>query len=101
MDNIPTKIREGCPELDTNKTHATVVYRYNDGKAVVTPVKIGPSDLTHTIILAGISESDMIVVGPYKELDNLKHDQELKDEREVESEKKTDANETDANKAKE
>lgn len=97
-DSLPLEIREDCPQLDKNKTHATVVYRYNDGKAVVTPVKIGPSDLTHTMITSGITEEDNIVVGPYKVLDGLKHDQNLRDEREVESEKDSDSNQADANK---
>jgi len=85
VDSLPLKIRENSPELNKNKMHAIVVYRYIDGKAVVTPVKIGPSDLTHTVITAGISEEDKIVVGPYKVLDTLKHGQKLKDEREAES----------------
>jgi len=85
VDLLPLEIRENSPELDKSKTHAIVVYRYIDGKAVVTPVKIGPSDLTHTVITAGISEEDEIVVGPFKVLDTLKHNQNLKDEREAES----------------
>jgi HlyD family secretion protein len=95
VDSLPLEIRDNCPQLDKSKTHATVVYRFNDGKAVVTPVKIGPSDITHTIIKAGITEEDKIVVGPYKELDGLKHDQKLRDEREVEAEKKAKAEEKD------
>jgi HlyD family secretion protein len=88
MDGLPLEIRENSEILDKNKIHATVVYRCVDGKAVVTPVKIGNSDLTHTIVTAGISEGDKIVIGPYKELDGLKHDQKIKDEKEVEAEKK-------------
>jgi len=88
LDSLPLQIRENCPEVDTNKTYATVVYRYADGKAVVTPVKIGQSDLTHTIIKSGITEKDKIVVGPYKVLESLKHDQKIQDEREVEDQKK-------------
>ena len=88
IDNLPLEIRENSDHVDTTKTYATVVYRYNDGKAVVTPVKIGRSDLTHTIILAGITEEDKIVVGPYKVLEKLKHNQEIQDEREVEAKKK-------------
>ena len=63
----------------------------------MTPVKIGPSDLTHTIIESGVNQGDKIVVGPYKVLDNLKHDKKLKDEREVESEEDSDPNESDSN----
>lgn len=92
VDLLPLEIRENSPELDKSKTHAIVVYRYIDGKAVVTPVKIGPSDLTHTIITTGISEKDEIVVGPFKVLDTLKHDQKLKDEREAGPQSDKDSN---------
>lgn len=88
VDSLPLEIRENSPEVDTSKTYATVVYRYIDGKAVVTPVKIGQSDLTHTIIKSGITEEDKIVVGPYKVLESLKHDQKILDEREAEAKKK-------------
>ena len=83
VDSLPLEIRENSPEVDTAKTIATVVYRYVEGKAVVTPVKIGQSDLTHTIITSGISEEDKIVVGPYKVLENLKNNQKIQDEREA------------------
>jgi HlyD family secretion protein len=88
IDSLPLVIRENSPHVDTAKTYATVVYRYIDGKAVVTPIKIGQSDLTHTIIKEGITEEDKIVVGPYKVLKNVKHRQKIRDEREVESKMK-------------
>jgi HlyD family secretion protein len=88
VDGLPLEIRDKSTELDKDKKFAPVVFRYNDGKAKVTPVKIGQADLTHTIILAGLKEGDKVVVGPYKVLDNLKHDQKLKDERVAEAEKK-------------
>ena len=91
VDLLPLEIRENSAQLDKSKTHAIVVYRYIDGKAVVTPVKIGPSDLTHTIITVGISEEDEIVVGPFKVLDTLKHDQKLNDERKVKSQSDKDS----------
>ncbi len=82
VDGLPLGIREKSAEVDTSKTYATVVYRYVDGKAVVTPVKIGQSDLTHTIILSGITEQDKIIVGPYKVLEKVQHGQRIRDERE-------------------
>lgn len=97
IDGLPLEIRDNCPNLDKSKTHATVVYRFNDGKAVVTPVKIGPSDLTHTVITAGLVEGDKVVVGPYKVLDGLKHDRKLRDERQVQAKKDADSEKTDAN----
>ena len=90
IDSLPLEIRENSPYVNKDKTFATVVYRYIDGKAVVTPVKIGESDLTHTIIELGVSEEDKIVVGPYKVLDSLKHGMKIQDEREVEANTKSD-----------
>ncbi|MBN2590219.1 MAG: efflux RND transporter periplasmic adaptor subunit [Sedimentisphaerales bacterium] len=97
LDELPLDIRENNPYIDKEKTFAIVVYRYIDGKAVVTPVKMGQSDLTHTIIEEGISENDKIVVGPYKVLDSLKNDQKLQDEKEVEAKKKQTQKKADAN----
>jgi HlyD family secretion protein len=88
VDKLPLEIRENSSEVDTAKTYATIVYRYVDGKAVVAPIKIGQSDLTHTIIKKGITAEDKIVVGPYTVLEKLVHNQKIKDEREVESKKK-------------
>ena len=90
VDTLPLQIRENSAEVDIGKTFATVVYRYIDGKAVVTPVKIGQSDLTHTTIESGITEEDKVVVGPYKVLENIKHNQIIQDERETKSKRKSD-----------
>ena len=83
VDDLPTGIREGNPNVEPKKKFVTVVYRCIDGKAVVTPVTVGASDATHTVIRSGLSETDRVIVGPYKGLEKLKHDQEVKDEREA------------------
>jgi HlyD family secretion protein len=88
VDGLPLEIRDKSTELDKDKKFAPVVFRYNGGKAIVTPVKTGQSDLTHTIVLSGLKEGDKIVVGPYKVLDSLTHEQKLRDEREVKAEQK-------------
>ena len=88
IDSLPLEIREKAGQLNKDKKFVPVVFRYIDGKAVVTPVKIGQGDLTHTIILSGLNDGDKVVIGPYKILDSLKHDQKLRDERQVEAEKK-------------
>ena len=49
--------------------------RIIDGKAVCTPVERGPSDLTHSILLKGVEPGEQIIVGPYKVLESIKHDQ--------------------------
>jgi HlyD family secretion protein len=81
VDELPTDVRES-ELIDKTKPYATVVYRYNDGKAVVTPVKMGPSDVTDTVILEGVDANDVVVTGPYKVLEGLQHDQNIKDENE-------------------
>jgi len=99
VDELPVKIRDKLTEQERKKAFASVVFVYKDGKAVATPVKIGASNTTQTIIKSGLMAEDKIVVGPYKELENFKHDQKIQDEREVQAKKdaeakaKTDANE--------
>lgn len=81
VDDLPAEIREGHADVDETKTIATVVYRFVDGKAVVTPVVIGPSDMTHTVIMSGVAAGDRVIVGPYKVLENIKHEQNIQDEK--------------------
>jgi HlyD family secretion protein len=88
VDDLPLEIRDKSPNVDKGKTFATVVYCYNDGKAKITPVKTAQSNLTHTIIESGLTEQDKVVVGPYKVLESIKHDQLIQDEREAEAKKK-------------
>jgi len=80
VDGLPVGIRD-LPMVDKKKTMTPVVYRFADGKAVVTPVKIGPSDVMYTVIDAGIAQGDRIITGPYKVLESVQHDQKVKDER--------------------
>ncbi|MGH2270829.1 efflux RND transporter periplasmic adaptor subunit [Anaerohalosphaeraceae bacterium U12dextr] len=84
-DDLPEDIRSN-PLVDSNKTDVTVVFRYQDKKAIATPVKIGPGDTTHIIIQDGLKVGDRIIVGPYKVLDALQHEQAVRDEKEVEAE---------------
>ena len=84
VDSLPDNVRDK-PEVEKNKTTTPVVYRNVNGKAVVTPVTVGPSDETHTLILSGLKEGDPVIVGPFKVLDSLQHDQKIK------AEAKTDA----------
>ena len=41
VDSLPDALRNS-PEVEKGKQFASVVYRFVDGKAVVTPVKVGP-----------------------------------------------------------
>lgn len=82
VDELPQSMRN-LPEVDKSKTLVTVVYRMIDGKAVVTPVKVGPSDITHTLIESGVKAGDQVIVGPYKVLESLAHDTKVRDEKTV------------------
>ena len=80
VDELPQELRDK-PEVDKTKTMIPVVYRSINGKAVVTPVAIGGSDLTHTVIKSGLSPDDAIITGPFKVLESIKHDQPIKEDR--------------------
>lgn len=77
VDELPEAIRKDRPEVDADKTFATVVYRVSNGKTLVTPVRIGAADMTRTEVVAGLAAGDVVVVGPYKVLDTLAHDREV------------------------
>jgi len=80
IDELPAEVVKDNPQVDHSKTFCRIVFRLVDGKAVATPVEIGSSDLTHTAILAGLSEGDTIVSGPYRVLITLKHDDRIREE---------------------
>ena len=79
VETLPAEVRYK-PEVDQKKTIASVVYRFVDGKAVVSPVVVGPSDVTHTVIRSGLSEGDQVISGPYKVLEQIQQDWGVKDE---------------------
>ncbi|MFI4898107.1 MAG: efflux RND transporter periplasmic adaptor subunit [Phycisphaerales bacterium JB059] len=79
VEDLPEEIVRSSEHVDPTKTFARVVYRLIDGKAVATPVEVGPSDLTHTVILGGLEVGERVVSGPYRVLVDLKHDQRIRD----------------------
>ena len=77
VDDLPTAVRRH-PLINRRKRATSVVYLVVDGKAVCTPVKPGASDLTHSIVLEGLDEGAEVIVGPYKVLEQIKHDELVK-----------------------
>jgi len=73
VDELDVEIASASA-VDPNKTFARIVYVFNDGKAIETPVRIGPSDLTATAILEGIEPGDEVIIGPWKTLQDLSND---------------------------
>ena len=80
-DELPADIRDKSADVNRGNSQTTVVYRFIDGKAIATPVTVGPSDLTHTLIESGVTEADRIITGPYKVLEKIAHDQAVKDDK--------------------
>lgn len=78
-EELPEQVRSS-EFVDADKAFAQVVYAVVDGKAVAMPVKVGPSDLTHTAILDGLTGNERVITGPYKVLVALKHDQKVSTE---------------------
>jgi HlyD family secretion protein len=80
VEELPDAIKRDNPLVDLAKKTTSVVYTVVNGKATCTPVKRGPSDDTHSVVLAGLSEGEKVVVGPYKVLEKLKHEELVTDE---------------------
>ena len=98
LDTLPLDITKDNPVVDQKKTQIPVVYLLRDGMTVVTPVRIGASDLTHTLIRDGLTVGDVVIVGPYKILEGLEHDKPVEEEK---VEKDTSADKDDESKESE
>ncbi len=79
VDELPSSVRES-PLVDRSRAFARVVYVIKDGLAHVLPVTVGSSDLTHTVITAGLEADRKIIVGPFKALQTLKKGDQVIDE---------------------
>lgn len=84
VDELPAEVTDGAA-IDKRKTFAQVVYRVVNGKALATPVKTGVSDLSDTVVLAGLGEGDPVISGPFKILQTLKHEAVVEEEKAVEA----------------
>ncbi|MEL6796727.1 MAG: hypothetical protein AAFO89_07865, partial [Planctomycetota bacterium] len=82
IEELPTESVADSDLIDRTRTFASVVYIYDQakGQAAVRPVRIGPSDLTDTIIEAGLGAEDRVIVGPFKALRDLKDGARVKPE---------------------
>ncbi len=79
-EEIPLEISKDNPLVDRQRRTTPVVFRVVDGKAVLTPVRTGPSNLTSTMVVAGLKVGDVLVTGPYKAIEKLKHNDRVEDE---------------------
>lgn len=79
-EELPAAVVDASPYIDKTKKFARVVYVVENGKTKVMPVAVGASDLTDTVITGGLDEGAKIVVGPFKSLVALRHDQDVTEE---------------------
>jgi len=80
VESLPKEAKEKLTAEEKKKTYTTVVFRVMEGKAVATPVKMGASDMTHTIITSGLTADDKVITGPFKVLEQIKNDEAVKEE---------------------
>lgn len=79
LDDLPKEFANSA-SVDKTKSFARVVFTYKDGKASPVPVSVGPSDLTHTVLLSGVEEGTTIISGPFKVLADLKDGKKVAEE---------------------
>jgi HlyD family secretion protein len=79
LDDLPKDIAES-PLVDKVRRKAIVVFRMVDGKAVLTPIRTGASNLSETMVLEGVGEGDVVVTGPYRVLERLKQGDPIREE---------------------
>lgn len=78
VEDLPDEVKDS-PYVDRDKTFARVVYVEAEGKTEARPVEVGPSDLTSTVILAGLEPGERVVAGPYRVLVDLKGGTAIRD----------------------
>jgi HlyD family secretion protein len=71
VNDLPQGIKDN-PLVQKSRRVTQVVFRVVDGKAVMTPVSTGTSNLTDTLVKDGLKAGDMIITGPYRVLEKLK-----------------------------
>lgn len=80
IEDLPSGVRES-PLIQAGRKTTPVVFRVVDNRAIITPVRTGPSNLTDTMVLEGITEGDVVITGPYKAMERIKdRDRVTKDE---------------------
>ena len=71
VNDLPESVKSS-PLVQKNRRVTPVVFRVVDGKAVITPVSTGASNLTDTLVKDGLKAGEMVVTGPYRVLEKLK-----------------------------
>lgn len=74
IEDLPDNVLGDGSLISRSRTFARVVYVHDEAEGVarVRPVAIGASDLTDTLIEAGLEPGEKVIVGPFKALRDLK-----------------------------
>lgn len=72
VESLPDEV-SASSLVDRRARTVTAVFAVRDGKALLVPVRIGPSNLVDTLVIEGLAEGDLVVSGPYKALEKLEH----------------------------
>ncbi len=70
VSELPERLKDD-PLVQRDLRVTPVVFRVVDGKAVLTPVRTGASNLTDTLVVDGLTPGERIVTGPYRTLERL------------------------------
>jgi len=89
VEDLPDSVMLDNPLADRTKKFARVVFIMEDGKARPRIVKTGPSDLTHTIVTAGLEPGVRVISGPFKALETLKADARIEEDGVIDASKAT------------
>ncbi len=73
-ENTATTASEAGEEAE----EISVVFIMEEGKAVQRPVETGLSDDTHVQIISGVEEGEPVIIGPYRTLKILDHDDKVR-----------------------
>lgn len=79
IEDLPPAVRSS-PLIAQGRKTTSVVFLAINGRAVATPVRTGPSNLTDTIVVDGLKEGDVVITGPFKALEKLKDDDRVRPE---------------------
>ncbi len=71
VDELPKEVREKSTVLEEGRTFTQAVYVLDGDVAKVKPVKVQASNLRWTAIETGLEPEDMVIIGPYRAIQQL------------------------------
>ena len=79
VNDLPETLKDH-PLVQKSRRVTPVVFRVVDGKAVLTPVATGASNMTDTLVKEGLQPGETVVTGPFRSLEKLKDGEQVQKE---------------------